>query len=308
MLASRNAPRAFGSPKLIASGSAKEIADHSTDVSVAADAAAMTAKRTDMHRLQELVRLHRLDTGAREVARLLGLSPNTERRYREALTAAGVLAGSVEAIPALEELKAAVLRHAPPAVPHQAAIESGVLPGANCGAACRRAGSYGDLRPAQERGLEFRGSIGAVKRLVARLQRERGPRQEDVAIPVITGAAEIAQVDFGYVGQLWDPASGRLGKAWVFVMVLAHSRHQFARVAFDQRTETWISLHEQAFASFGGVPRTVVPDNLKAAVLQSAFGPSDPSPALNRSALRASTNLGEVGALRDGRGHRFRRA
>ena len=70
-----------------------------------------------MHRLQELVRLHRLDTGAREVARLLGLSPNTERRYREALTAAGVLAGSVEAIPALEELKAAVLRHSPPVVP-----------------------------------------------------------------------------------------------------------------------------------------------------------------------------------------------
>jgi transposase len=282
---------AFGSPKLIASGSAKEIAagsakliaDHWTDVSVAADAAAMTAKRTDMHRLQELVRLHRLDTGAREVARLLGLSPNTERRYREALTAAGVLAGSVEAIPALEELKAAVLRHAPPAVPHQqqsslvcfqerisALLAAGLGPTA----------IYDRLRSED---LEFRGSIGAVKRLVARLQRERGPRQEDVAIPVITGAGEIAQVDFGYVGHLWDPASGRLRKAWVFVMVLAHSRHQFARVAFDQRTETWISLHEQAFASFGGVPRTVVPDNLKAAVIQAAFGPSDPSPALNRS-------------------------
>lgn len=104
---------------MIAAGSAKLIADYWTDVSVAAEAAAMTAKRTDMHRLQELVRLHRLETGAREAARLLGLSPNTERRYREALAAAGLLQGPPEAIPALEELKAAVLKHAPPAVPRQ---------------------------------------------------------------------------------------------------------------------------------------------------------------------------------------------
>jgi DNA-binding CsgD family transcriptional regulator len=36
-----------------------------------------------MHQLQELVRLHRLGTGAREVARLLGVSPNTARVHRE---------------------------------------------------------------------------------------------------------------------------------------------------------------------------------------------------------------------------------
>ena len=42
-------------------------------------------KRIDMHRLQELVRLHRIGTGARETARLLLMGPNTERMYREAL-------------------------------------------------------------------------------------------------------------------------------------------------------------------------------------------------------------------------------
>ena len=69
---------------------------------------AMTAKGTDMHRLQELVRLHRLGTTARHVARLLGLSPNTERRYREALEGAGLLQGEVDADPDLEVLTAAV--------------------------------------------------------------------------------------------------------------------------------------------------------------------------------------------------------
>jgi hypothetical protein len=45
----------------------------------------MCMRRTEMHRLQDLVRHHRLGTGCREIARLLGMSPNTERRYREAL-------------------------------------------------------------------------------------------------------------------------------------------------------------------------------------------------------------------------------
>jgi hypothetical protein len=67
--------------------------------------------RTEMEQLQELVRLHRMGTGCREVARLLAISPNTERQYREILVAEGLLAGPVEALPELAELKAAVGKH-----------------------------------------------------------------------------------------------------------------------------------------------------------------------------------------------------
>lgn len=56
-------------------------------------------ERTEMHRLQELVRLHRKGTGAREVARLLGMSPNTERSYRNALFLAGLLEGDAVTFP-----------------------------------------------------------------------------------------------------------------------------------------------------------------------------------------------------------------
>jgi hypothetical protein len=66
-----------------------------------------------MHRLQELVRLHRMGTGAREVARLTGMSPNTERSYRLAFEAAGLLGGSPDALPELGALKAAILTHRP---------------------------------------------------------------------------------------------------------------------------------------------------------------------------------------------------
>ena len=54
------------------------VAVHEEDV-------AMCMRRVDMDRLQELVRLHRMGTGVREVARLVSMSPNTERAYREAL-------------------------------------------------------------------------------------------------------------------------------------------------------------------------------------------------------------------------------
>lgn len=54
------------------------------------------------------------------------------------------------------------------------------------------------------------------------------------------------------------------------------------RVVFDQKIETWLRLHAEAFAEFGGVVETVVPDNLKAAVVRAAFG-LDGDTALNRS-------------------------
>jgi hypothetical protein len=111
---------------------------------------------------------------------------------------------------------------------------------------------------------------------------EKGIRPEDVAIPVDTAPGEVAQVDFGYAGLLWDATTGKPRKAWVFVMVLGHSRHQYAEVVFDQRTTTWLELHQRAFAWFGGVPKVIVPDNLKAAVIRAAFGVSS-LPELNRS-------------------------
>ncbi len=70
----------------------------------------MAATRVVMHRLEELVRLHRLGTPAREVARLLRMSPRTEQSYRTALEAAGLLSGSADELPGVGELRDAVSR------------------------------------------------------------------------------------------------------------------------------------------------------------------------------------------------------
>jgi hypothetical protein len=105
---------------------------------------------------------------------------------------------------------------------------------------------------------------------------------DDVAIPVHTEPGQFAQVDFGYLGKLYDPKEKRFRKAWVFVMVLGFSRHMFAQIVFDQKTRTWLRLHVEAFAELGGVPEIIVPDNLKAAVIRAAFG-VDGDTALNYS-------------------------
>ena len=117
--------------------------------------------------------------------------------------------------------------------------------------------------------------MSAIKQMCLRIKKERGVQPQDVAIPVETDPGEVPKVDFGFAGKLYDPARGILRKAWFFVMVLGFSRHQFARIVFDQRAETWLQLHVEAFETFGGVVRTVVLDNLKAAVIRASFGQSD---------------------------------
>jgi transposase len=244
-----------------------------------------------MHQLEELVRLHRMGTPAREVARLLRIGPNTERRYREALKRAGLLEGDAATLPTIETLKAAVASELPPVTPPQqtssvapweAQIEAWLDKGLGPRAIFDR------LR------LEhpgFGGTHSAIKRLCRTIRRRRGVRAEDVAIPVETGPGKIAQVDFGYVGKLFDPVSNTLRKAWCFVMVLACSRHFVVRVVFDQRVETWLRLHIEAFEELGGVVETVVPDNLKAAVIRAAFA-VDETTELNRSYRELARHYG----------------
>jgi transposase len=244
-----------------------------------------------MDRLQELVRLHRLGTGAREVARLLRMGPNTEREYRAAIAEAGLLDGRADELPALDELKTAVQRHLAKAPPAQmtssiAAWEPQIVALAEAGLTPKPIHDRLKLEHA-----DFRGSAYAVRAVWRRWRKARGVRAEDVAIPVEHVVGDVAQVDFGYVGQLYDATVGRLRKAWVFVLVLAHSRWMFARIAFDQTIGTWLRLHAEAFAALGAVPRTVVPDNLKAAVIHAAFGVDQPA-SLNRSYRELACHYG----------------
>jgi transposase len=241
-----------------------------------------------MDQLVELVRLHRMGSGAREVARLLGVSPNTERAWRAALAEAGLLEGEPSALPEAAALRAALPQRVPKqqvsnVEEHREAIEDLRKRGAEPRAIFDR------LR--LEKSEDFQGSYWSVKRFCRRLSASAGPKPEDVAIPVETAAGQVAQVDFGFAGELFDPATQTHRRCWVFVMVLGYSRHLFAKIVFDQRAETWQQLHVDAFEALGGVPAVLVPDNLKAAVIRAAFG-VDAEPGLQRSYRELARHYG----------------
>jgi transposase len=75
-----------------------------------------------------------------------------------------------------------------------------------------------------------------------------------------------AQVDFFYAGLWVDPDTGRQRRLYAFLMTLAHSRHQFLYPVLAEDSTAWLEGHVAAFTFFGGVPRRLVPDNLTAGV------------------------------------------
>ena len=80
-----------------------------------------------------------------------------------------------------------------------------------------------------------------------------------------------AQVDFGKGPEIVDVQTGESFKTWVFVMLLAWSRHQYAELVRDQSIETWLGCHRRAFEHFNGVPSKVTIDNPKCAITKACY-------------------------------------
>jgi transposase len=77
-------------------------------------------------------------------------------------------------------------------------------------------------------------------------------------------------VDYaGQTVELIDSATGEVRLAQVFVAALGASNFTYAEARWTQALPDWIGCHVGAFASFGGVPRQIVCDNLKAGVTAS---------------------------------------
>ncbi len=74
-----------------------------------------------------------------------------------------------------------------------------------------------------------------------------------------------AQVDWGHLGYIDE--SGERSKIWSFVLTLGNSRGMFADIATDQKLETLLLMHEEAFRQLGGVPREILYDWMKTVVL-----------------------------------------
>lgn len=125
---------------------------------------------------------------------------------------------------------------------------------------------------------------------IRRYLKNHFPQEPDITMVLKTIPGRQAQVDFGYVGMMFDPVQKKKRKANAFIMTLAHSRLRFVRFVFRQDVETWIDCHIRAFEFFGGVPETVLLDNLKSGVIK----PHTYDPTINRAYAELERHYGFV--------------
>ena len=231
--------------------------------------------------VREILRLWLCGHGYRSIGRLARVDPKTARRYVKAAVAAGLDRERGEH-QLTEELLAAVV----------AAVPSGRPPG-DRGESWRLLLEHkAFITERLDRGL----TVVRIERDLARHKGVEVPsrtlyrfcevecgtaaKRTTVRLDDPEPGTEL-QVDFGRMGLLYDPDTGRRRVCHALVFTAAFSRHTFVWPTFSQALEAVIEGFEAAWAFFGGVFKVVIPDNCKAIVDES-----DPlSPRLNEAFL-----------------------
>ena len=246
--------------------------------------------------VQSILSLHAQGLSARQIARTLRISRGTVarhlRRQRQAASngaiaprplrgarPARVGAASNEAIAATGLPPAAASAESSPSATERAAVgpqskaarwREFILQKHAQGLSARRI--HQDLR--DEPGTE-EVSYDSVRRLLKRLGSSRPlPFRRMECEP-----GQEAQVDFGTGARILTP-DGKRRKTHVLRVVLSHSRKGYSEACFRQTAEEFLRVLENAFWHFGGVPRTVVVDNLKAAVTRADWFDPELNPKL----------------------------
>jgi transposase len=181
--------------------------------------------------------LYQRGLGISEIAEITGHNRRTIRK---------IVDGPVSPPPHKRKVRQSKLE---PFVPHlKKRIEEGVL---NCSKL---------LAEIQKQG--YQGGKSLVKDFV---QPYRAAREAQATVRYETEPGEQAQVDWGHFGFIEH--HGRPRKLYAFVMTLGWSRAMYVEFTTSTDATWWLRCHIHAFEYFGGVPKAVLPDNLKTAVV-----------------------------------------
>ena len=138
-----------------------------------------------------------------------------------------------------------------------------------------------------ERGCEV--SYTSLRRFI---QRRNWRRRNAVTVRMEdTAPGDVVELDFGRLGLIHDPGTGRRRTVWALVLVLGYSRHCFVWPTFSQKLEDVIDGLESAWAFFDAIPKYMVIDNFPAALA----GPDALRPRLTRGFIEYSQHRGFIG-------------
>ena len=224
----------------------------------------MPAERVSMRRVREILRLkYECDASDRAIAVAMGVERSTVRLYLDRVGAAGLSwplpATLTEA--ALEALLFAPLGGSQPGKrfkdePEWTRVHHEL----------RRPGVtllllWEEYRAAQPGGYGYSRWCELYRSWEGRLSptmRQAHP------------AGERLFVDYaGHTVEVLDADTGELRPAQVFVAVLGASNYTNAEATWSQGLPDWVGSHVRTLEFLGGVPRQVVPDNLRAGVLRA---------------------------------------
>lgn len=80
------------------------------------------------------------------------------------------------------------------------------------------------------------------------------------------------EVDWaGKTGFLKDPATGDLVPVYLFVATMSYSQYSYAEGFLSMKLDPWLTAHVHLFEFLQGVPKNVIPDNLKTGVKKPSY-------------------------------------
>jgi transposase len=114
----------------------------------------------------------------------------------------------------------------------------------------------------------YQGGITILRDFVQKVR----PRRAPAFLSLAFAPGECAQVDWGEYGTIQVGSTRR--RLSFFLMVLCHSRLMYLEFFVSQTMEHFLAGHKNAFEFFGGIPKKIMVDNLKSAVLKRIVGES----------------------------------
>jgi transposase len=209
--------------------------------------------------IREVLRAWLNGAGLRRVAEQAGVDRKTARRYVEAAVPAGLArAGGPGQLS--DGLVGQVAQAVRP-----------VRPGGHGLGWVQLEGCHADIRAWVKQDLtvvkigillERRGVVVPYRTLHRFCVQRCGFGPAAATVPVADGEPGVeCQIDFGYLGMMADPVTGRRRKVHALIFTACYSRHMFVWLSYSQTLAAFIAGCEAAWVFFGGVFRVVVPDN-----------------------------------------------
>jgi len=245
----------------------------------------MAGKPKSMSQIKQLIRLSLQGAGKKQIARTLGISRNTVKAYLDKIALDGEPA---EELLALDDPVLLARLHA--------------------GDPAYKDSRYGVLADRFDYFVRELTKVGVTRKLLWQEYRERHPegygysqfcyhldrymQRRNPSMVLTHHPAEKLFIDFaGHTLPITDPHTGHLTHCQVFIACLPYSDYCFAMAVKTQQLEDFIHALVCCLIALGGVPRALVPDNMKTAIIKTSRYEPDVNRALEDLANHYNTTV-----------------